>query len=300
MTARVIDRLENAHMEIPPMEVPHMEIAHLRAWIGRVRESEDVVTRRILAEYDATLAPHLAPVTEGRAPPALHWCLAPETPRADELGPDGHAAKGGFLPPVPLPRRMWAGGAIETFDALRAGDAVRRRETVRDVVMKEGRSGRLCFVTVDHDLTTARGLAIRERQDIVYREAAGRSSGPAPSRGAPSEGVTIWSVAATPTLLFRYSAMTFNGHRFHYDQPYATQVEGYADLVVHGPMQASLLMNLAASLLGRTPARFAYRGLSPMTANQTFRVCGTRGADGSFTGMTLDADDVICMEASGA
>ncbi|SFU94331.1 MULTISPECIES: MaoC family dehydratase N-terminal domain-containing protein [unclassified Methylobacterium] len=277
-----------------------VDVAHLKSWIGRVREGEDVVTRRILAEYDATLAPHLAPVTAGEAPPALHWCLAPETPRAEELGPDGHAAKGGFLPPVPLPRRMWAGGEIETLDALHEGDHVRRREIVRDVVMKEGRSGRLCFVTVDHEVTTARGLAIRERQDIVYREEAGQATAPEPARGTPAEGATIWSVPASPTLLFRYSAMTFNGHRFHYDQPYATQVEGYADLVVHGPMQVSLLMNLAAVLLGRVPARFTYRGKSPMTANQTFRVCGLREAGGGFRGMTLDANGTICMEASGA
>ncbi|TXN73682.1 MaoC family dehydratase N-terminal domain-containing protein [Methylobacterium sp. WL6] len=274
------------------------DVAHLKAWIGRTREGEDVVTRRILAEYEATLAPHLAPTADGAAPPALHWCLAPETPRADTLGPDGHAAKGGFLPPVPLPRRMWAGGEIETLDTLRLGDTVRRRETVRDVVMKEGRSGRLCFVTVDHAVTTERGLAIRERQDIVYREEAGRTGGPEAARSAPEEGFTIWSVPATPTLLFRYSAMTFNGHRFHYDRPYATDVEGYADLVVHGPMQASLLMNLAATLIGRTPQRFAYRGLAPMTANQVVRVCGRLDAAGGFSGFTLDAEDRICMQAS--
>lgn len=277
-----------------------IDVAHLKSWIGRARESEDRVTRRILAEYDATLAPHLAPTADGEAPPALHWCLAPETPRAEALGRDGHAAKGGFLPPVPLPRRMWAGGAIETRDALREGDDVRRREIVRDVVMKEGRSGRLCFVTVDHAITTARGLAIRERQDIVYREAAGVTEGPEPSRSAPPEGATVWSVAATPTLLFRYSAMTFNGHRFHYDRPYATEVEGYADLVVHGPLQASLLLNLAGTLIGRTPQHFAYRGLSPMTANQDFRVCGRLDADGAFSGFTLDAENRICMRASTA
>ena len=277
-----------------------VDVAHLQSWIGRVREGEDTVTPRILAEYEATLAPHLAPVGEGEAPPALHWCLAPETPRADALGPDGHAARGGFLPPVPLPRRMWAGGEIETLDALRAGDTVRRRETVRDVAVKEGRSGRLCFVTVDHAVTTPRGLAIRERQDIVYREEAGGTAGPEPERAQPPEGATVWSVPATPTLLFRYSAMTFNGHRFHYDQPYATAVEGYADLVVHGPMQASLLMNLAAALMGRTPRRFAYRGVSPMTANQVFRVCGRLDAAGAFAGMTLDAGDRVCMRASAA
>jgi len=272
----------------------------LTAWIGRTREASDLVTPRLLAEFRATFAPHMAPVSDGIAPPALHWCLAPETPPADALGPDGHAAKGGFLPPVPLPLRMWAGGEIGTASGLRAGDAVTRTETVRDVAFKSGRSGSLCFVTVDHTVATGRGVAIRERQDIVYREAAGAQTGTsaAPERDDPEAYAAIWDVSATPTLLFRYSAMTFNGHRFHYDQPYATRVEGYADLVVHGPMQATLLMNLAATLLGHGPRKFAYRGVSPMTANQIFRVCG-RVCGTVFEGVTLDAAGHVCMRARG-
>jgi 3-methylfumaryl-CoA hydratase len=269
------------------------------AWIGRSREGHDLVTPRLMAEFRATLSPHLAPMPDGEAWPALHWCLAPETPAADTLGPDGHAAKGGFLPPVPLPRRMWAGGEIETLAPLREGDAVTRVETVRDVAFKEGRTGRLCFVTVDHEVRTPRGVAIRERQDIVYREAAGAQTGGTAQaeRDDPSAYEAVRSVSATPVLLFRYSAMTFNGHRFHYDRPYATQVEGYADLVVHGPMQASLLLNLATTQLGRVPARFRYRGLSPMTANQTFAVCG-RATEAGWEGATLDAQNRVCMRAA--
>ncbi|MBE7200376.1 MAG: MaoC family dehydratase N-terminal domain-containing protein [Parafilimonas terrae] len=269
------------------------------AWIGRTREGHDLVTPRLMAEFRATFAPNLAPVGEGEAWPALHWCLAPETPSADSLGPDGHAAKGGFLPPVPLPRRMWAGGEIEIAAPLREGDAVTRVETVRDVSFKEGRSGKLCFVTVDHVISGPRGAAIRERQDIVYREAATAQTGTAApgERDAPASYEAVWAVPATPTLLFRYSAMTFNGHRFHYDHPYATQVEGYADLVVHGPIQVTLLLNLAATQLGHAPARFRYRGQSPMTANQTFSVCGRRTGTG-WEGVTLDAGGHVCMRAS--
>jgi 3-methylfumaryl-CoA hydratase len=270
------------------------------AWIGRTRTASDLVTPRLMAEFRATFAPHLAPVPDEAAWPALHWCLAPETPPADALGPDGHAAKGGFLPPVPLPRRMWAGGQIETLAELRVGDHVTRTETVRDVAFKEGRSGRLCFVTVEHAVATDRGDAIRERQDIVYREAAAAQTGAAvePERDDPTAYEAAWAVAATPTLLFRYSAMTFNGHRFHYDQPYATQVEGYADLVVHGPMQATLLMNLATRLLGSVPRTFRYRGVSPMTANQTLRVCG-RLTEAGLAGVTLDEAGRVCMRAQG-
>lgn len=276
-----------------------LDIDHLRSWIGRTRSVRDSVTPRLVNEFRATFGSALAPVREDEAPLALHWCLAPETPAADLLGPDGHAAKGGFLPPVPLPRRMWAGGEIETLAPLCLGDEVMRHETVEDVIAKEGRTGALCFVTVRHEYETPRGVAIRERQDIVYRAAAepGRQSAtlqPSPLTGAPDR---VRAVEATTILLFRYSAMTFNGHRFHYDFPYATDVEGYPGLVVHGPIQASLLFNLAAESLGGVPRIFRYRGVSPMIAGQTFRVAGqTNGA--AFAGVTLDARDGACMTAS--
>lgn len=276
-----------------------LDMDHLRSWIGRSREVRDIVTPRVVNEFRATFTGALAPVPEGEAPLALHWCLGPETPAADTLGLDGHAAKGGFLPPVPLPRRMWAGGEIETLAPLRVGDEVVRRETVSDVVAKEGRSGSLCFVTVRHDYETSRGLAIRERQDIVYREAAqageqATAPKPSPLAGEPDR---VREVEATTTLLFRYSAMTFNGHRFHYDYRYATKVEGYPGLVVHGPIQASLLFNLAAETLGCVPGRFRYRGVSPMIAGQTFRVAGQRDGD-AFAGVTLDARGGVCMTAA--
>ena len=275
--------------------MPEIDIDHLRGWIGRTREVEDIVTPRLVAEYRATLAPHLAPVGEGEAPLALHWCLGPETPAADSLGPDGHAAKGGFLPPVPLPRRMWAGGEVETLAPLRIGDRVVRRETVADVTVKVGRTGTLCFVTVRHDYETERGPAIRDRQDIVYREASRPGDAAPPPKPVPAEDDAAWSVAADPVLLFRYSAMTFNGHRFHYDYPYATQVEGYAGLVVHGPMQASLLLNLAAARLGRVPARFRYRGVAPMIAGSRFAVAGRREGE-EFRAWTA-VDGRVHMEA---
>ena len=278
-----------------------VDVEFLRSWIGRSREKADRITPRIFDEFHATFGRLLAAGEGDVAPPALHWCLAPETPPADALGPDGHAAKGGFLPPVPLPRRMWAGGTVETLDALRLDDLVTRRETVRDVVFKEGRSGRLCFVTVDHVVSTARGVAIREQQDIVYRDKPGASSVAAstPQRDLPSDYAETLSIVATPTLLFRYSAMTFNGHRFHYDRPYATEVEGYADLVVHGPIQATLLMNQAARLIGHVPRHFMHRGVSALTANQTFRICGRLDGDGRFDGVTLDQTDEVCMRADG-
>jgi 3-methylfumaryl-CoA hydratase len=217
-----------------------------------------------------------------------------------QLGPDGHAAKGEFLPPVPLPRRMWAGGSIAFKAPLRIGDQVRRRSTIADVTVKEGRTGTLCFVSVDHDYSTERGQALTERHDIVYREATSAAPKPvatASSAAEPRPADVTRLVDATPTLLFRYSALTFNGHRIHYDQPYVTGVEGYAGLVVHGPMQASLMFNLAAELGERVPASFRYRGASPLIAGQRFAVRGRRDAAGGIHCWTEDAAGKICMES---
>jgi len=282
-------------------------------WIGRTSESEDDVNARLDASFRAIFAPNLAPVGEGEAPLGIHWCLSPPIASMAELGPDGHPAKNLNLPPVPQPRRMWAGGEIETLDTIRVGDRVRRVSTIRDITCKQGRSGELWFVAVGHEYFTPRGLAIRERHDIVYREAAKPqqvSPLPAPPRKGEGGGITIassataapaqagaeaspssppscgegprvgvpgargghkprdgWLVETPPTLLFRYSAITFNGHRIHYDLPYATGVEGYPGLVVHGPIQATLLYNLAAVRAGKPPKRFTYRGLSPAFAN---------------------------------
>jgi 3-methylfumaryl-CoA hydratase len=217
------------------------------------------------------------------------------------VGPDGHAAKGEFLPPVPLPRRMWAGGSIETRGPLRVGETVRRRSVIADITLKHGRTGALCFVSVDHEYASERGMALIERHDIVYREAtdamAKAPPPPEPKPPEPKPADLAWQVEATPTLLFRYSAMTFNGHRIHYDQPYVTGVEGYPGLVVHGPLQASLMFNLAAVLGGRRPRHFRYRGLTPLIAGQSFAIKGRRGPGGGIACWTENALGQTCMEA---
>jgi 3-methylfumaryl-CoA hydratase len=235
-----------------------------QAWIGRSRSAEDVVTPRLIESFHATLAPHLADV-EPEAPLGIHWCLAPDIVEAAKLGRDGHPEKGDFLPPVPLQKRMWAGGTLNLLSPLRSGDRVERRSTIVSIEEKEGRTGRLCFVTVRHDIATDRGPAIQETQSIVYREAASPS---AATRGPaePSESPEFSREAAIdPVLLFRYSALTFNGHRIHYDAPYAVQEENYSGLVVHGPLQATYLLNFAASIAERSPSRFSFRALHPAT-----------------------------------
>ena len=239
-----------------------LDIDHLRSWIGREEVAEDIVTADLVRKFKATLDLPGGPPQAGEAAPRLlHFCLAQPAAPTAALGPDGHPQRGGFLPPVPLPRRMWAGGSVTFQGDLRVGDAVRRVSRIADVVAKEGRTGLLCFVTVDHAIESKGRPLLQERQDIVYR---GLDGGAAKAPAAAEPGRHRRRVDASAPLLFRYSALTFNGHRIHYDRRYVTEVEGYPGLIVHGPLQATLLLHFAAEIHGTPPARFAFRSLSPL------------------------------------
>jgi len=250
------------------------DLNRLRQWIGRSTQATDIVTAQLVKALRATLFLEIGEPKPGEAAPfTVHWCLAPAVFPMSELGPDGHPARGGFLPPVPLPRRMWAGGELEFFDTLRVGDEVTRTSRIADVTMKTGSTGALCFVSVDHLVTTPRGAAIRERQDIVYRDVSTAPSAPAKPATPPPSAQHRESHMADSVLLFRYSALTFNGHRIHYDRDYVTKVEGYPGLIFHGPMQAALLVEFAAKLRGgAAPAKFSYRGVQPLFEGSEFSV----------------------------
>jgi 3-methylfumaryl-CoA hydratase len=279
-------------------EHPPLDAEFLRSWIGRTSEARDVITPRLAEELRVTLDHDGPPLRDGDpCPLAIHWCLAPPMVPQSRLGPDGHPARGDFLPPVPLPRRMWAAGRLEFFDALRVGDEVSRHSRIADISIKEGRSGRLCFVAVEHEIATRRGLALKERHDIVYRDAAsGEVKAAAPAREAPPRA--RWSVtkSADAVALFRYSAVTFNGHRIHYDRQYVTEIENYPGLVVHGPLQATLLVEFAASIRGKAAKVFSFRALNPLFDGQQFAlnaVEGERGLDLWISG----PEGVITMSA---
>src|SRR6202040_1581187 len=186
-------------------------------WIGRTTEASDVVTAQLVKGLRATLFMEIGePAPGDPAPWTAHWCLAQPAFPMSMLSPDGHPTRGGFLPPVPLPRRMWAGGELEFFDALRVGDEATRTSRIADVTMKTGSTGVLCFVSVDHLVTTPRGTALRERQDIVYRDISNApATAPAKPAAAPPVAKHRETHMADPVLLFRYSALTFNGHRIH-------------------------------------------------------------------------------------
>jgi 3-methylfumaryl-CoA hydratase len=251
-----------------------LDLDHLRQWIGRSMQVSDIVTAQLTKGLRATLFLEISEPKAGDAAPfTVHWCLGQPVAAMSEIGPDGHPARGGFLPPVPLPRRMWAGGELEFHDTLRVGDEMTRISRIADVTMKTGSTGALCFVSVNHQVTTARGTAISERQDIVYRDVSRASSAPAKGAPVPPSAQHRETHMADTVLLFRYSALTFNGHRIHYDRDYVTKVEGYPGLIFHGPLQAALLVEFAARLHGGTvPRKFSYRGVQPLFDGSEFSV----------------------------
>ncbi len=248
----------------------------LTDWIGKTEVRSDIVTAGQVVALSATLDREDPPPQPGDPlPPLWHWLFFLDRHRASELGPDGHARRGGLLPPVPLPRRMWAGSRFEFHHPLRVGDQMTRETRVIDIKEKSGRSGPLVFVLVRHEISNAAGLAIAEEHDIVYREhGSGGQAQPAPKDAAWER-----TIQADDVLLFRYSALTFNAHRIHYDRRYATEVEGYPGLVVHGPLIATLLMDLLRRHdASANVTRFSFRAVSPLFHNEPdtapFIVCG--------------------------
>lgn len=274
-------------------EASEIDIAYLQEWIGRSETAEDIVTPRLVAGFKATLDEGAGTPQAGEAAPlGIHWCLAPEIVPMSELGPDGHAALGHFLPPVPLSHRMWAGGRVEFSGPLKVGDRVMRRSVIDEIQVKEGRSGPLCFVTVRHEYRVGEAPVIAERQDVVYRDAA--SGGAPPPR---EERTPEWQegVSTGPVRLFRYSALTFNAHRIHYDRSYC-EAEGYSGLLVHGPLQATFLMHLAEKIRGRPPAAFDYRAVSPLYDGVDFTINAVEERD-SLALWTVDADGRTTLRA---
>jgi 3-methylfumaryl-CoA hydratase len=260
------------------------DLDHLRQWIGRTEEASDIVTAQLVKGLRATLFMEIGKPKPGDAAPwTVHWCLAPPVYPMSALSADGHPTRGGFLPPVPLPRRMWAGGELEFLEPLRVGDETTRTSRIADVTMKTGSTGVLCFVSVEHEITTPRGTAIRERQDIVYRDISTAQAAAMSATAAPPAQHRE-SHMADPVLLFRYSALTFNGHRIHYDRDYVTKVEGYPGLIFHGPLQASFIVELATKLHGgQPPKKLSYRGVQPLFEGSEFSI----NANTTDSGMEL-------------
>jgi len=253
----------------------------LTDWIGRETNVECRLDPWRAQALHATLdAAYPAPEAGAALRPGWHWCYFLDVVASAQLGTDGHPQRGGFLPPVPLPRRMWAGSRIEFLAPLALGDEARKVSRIANVEEKSGRSGHLCFVNVEHDYYGSNGLAIREHQDIVYRDPpTGEAPSPPP---APTDAVwrRAWSFDAP--RLFRYSALTFNSHRIHYDRPYAMDAEGYPGLVVHGPLLATTLLELVSECAPRQRVRaFEFRAVAPVFDGEPFDACAQPDGDGA-------------------
>ena len=281
------------------------QLAHLRSWMGKSETTSDQITPTSVRGMSATLdRDDAAPVAGTTLPLLWHWLYFLPQARQSELGADGHPTRGGFLPPVPLPRRMWAGGRLqwETANPMRVGETVERVSTIRSVTHKAGRSGELLFVLVEHRYSNANGLALTEEHDIVYRAAA-EPGAPEPSpQTPPLAGQESWSRRIVPddVLLFRYSALTFNGHRIHYDRQYVTEVEGYPGLIVHGPLIATLLLDLLRRNMPTAQVRrFSFKAVRPTFDLNAFQVFGKVSDDGRTVELwAQDHDGWLTMQGT--
>ena len=270
----------------------------LQDWVGRSERLTDDVVATPVAALAATLGRPVAAEPDGTVPELRHWLNFLPLAPADAIGSDGHPRRGGFLPPIPLERRMWAGGRLTFHDALRVGDVLTRDSTITSITEKAGRAGPMVFVTVHHSVATERGLAVEEEQDLVF-VAMPDAYAPPPPEPVPDH--LAWSEPAPvdEVLLFRFSALTFNAHRIHYDLPYAKGVERYPGLVVHGPLQAVLLLDSARRHApGRRPAGFRFRAVRPLFHFDDVQVSGRPEADDATGVFTSNGDGHVGMRAT--
>ena len=296
--------LDSAKME--PMNMPFTlnadQVAHLRSWEGRSETRTDEIVAAPLRGQSAQLDRDDARQAAGdEVPPLWHWLyFLPQAPQS-QIGPDGHPVRGGFLPPVPLPRRMWAGGRLQwqTNNPLRVGDAAQKQSRIASVKHKSGRTGDLLFVEVEHAFSNAQGVCLTETHDIVYRAAAEPGAPEVPPTAAETDAPWQREFVPDPVSLFRYSALTFNGHRIHYDRSYATQVEGYPGLVVHGPLIATLLVDLVRKQRpDAVVASFQFRAMRPTFDLHPFGLNGRPSVDGKTIDLwACDHEGWLTMQA---
>ena len=276
-----------------------IDIDHLQTWVGKSEHQDDLITSFPANALAATLDRDETYKAGDPLPPLWHWLHFLPIHKLKDSGYDGHAALGGFLPPVPLPRRMWAGSRLTFHAPMRIGAALSKRSTVQNVAHKSGRSGDLVFVTVIHEVFDAKTLCTQEEQDIVYRALPDPNT-PSPSPIlAPARSDFSRKIEPDPVLLFRYSALTFNGHRIHYDQPFCTGTEGYGGLVVHGPLLATLMLDLLRREYPKAAVTdFEFRALSPVFDTQDFSVHGTFAQDGKVKLWITRDDGALAMQGT--
>ena len=275
------------------------DLEKLKDWIGEKESAVDYVTIPSVERLAATLdRDDPMPKAGDPLPVGWHQMLFPRVVRQSQIGADGHPERGDFLPPVPLPRRMFAGKRTTFHQDLRLGDEVRRDSVIKDVVIKKGQTGQMVFVTVKTDIASPRGHAITEEHDYVYREAAPGGTPPQPPKPAP--GKAVWSriVTPDPVMLFRYSALTFNGHRIHYDFPYVTKTEGYPGLVMNGGLTTLLVFELARTRAGSPIRHISSRNVRALFVNQPITIAGEPSADGKSAKLwALNHEGALALSA---
>jgi 3-methylfumaryl-CoA hydratase len=273
---------------------------HLRSWIGRTQTATELVSPRIAHQLAATLDYDRPPQMGETLPPLWHWALFPDIATHSQISTDGHPKRGGFLPPISLPRRMWVASRVRFERSLLVGSEVTRTSQILDVASKEGRSGKLVFVRIRHDLENHHGPLISEEQDVVYRDATPAGYTAATGPLAPADSTWSRKVVPDPVLLFRYSADTFNAHRIHYDRAYATSQEGYPALVVHGPLTATLLLDLLKRELPEEEiASFSFKAVNPLFDDAPFHVCAAHASGSTDVRLwAVNHTGVLCVEAT--
>ena len=271
------------------------DIEPFTAWIGRQETADDALAPFQAAALAATLDRDDAYAPGAALPPLWHWVYFQDLHKTAELADNGHGRLGGFMPPVPPPRRMWAGGRFTFSRPLRVGESSRRTSTVVSLTAKQGSTGELVFLVLRHEYAGQHGMATVEEQDIVYREAAGAVQNAAPARRARARPAWRHETATGEALLFRYSALIFNAHRIHYDHPYCVR-EGYPGLIVHGPLIATLLADLVHRNTDAAMISFRFRALAPLYCGSPCVACGA--PDGPRVELWAeDGDGGVVMEA---
>jgi 3-methylfumaryl-CoA hydratase len=269
------------------------------AYVGRSETINDVISADRVAALAATLGLEQARKEGETLPPGWQWVFFNQMVPRQQVGADGHPKRGGFLPPITLPRRMWAGSRITYNGGLIVGEKAERTSVISKVQAKSGRGGALVFVTVTHTSRCRGNDCIVEEQDIVYREPPAPGTAAPVLTPAPDSAEWFQEFTPDPVLLFRYSALTYNGHRIHYDLPYARDEEGYPSLVVHGPLTATLLQNFAATCVpGKAMTKFEFRGVHPLFVNAPFDLQGAKGDDGALKVWARGPQNELAMQAT--
>ena len=277
----------------------NINVNELKSWIGNDEIAFDEVSQSLEARFRATLDEDPGNPQKGEiASSGLHWALAPAVVKSSLLGKDSHPKKGEFLPPVPLPRRMWAGCRTHFLKPLKIGDLVKKRSSVVDINLKDGKSGLLCFVTANYEFFVDDQLMIKEDHDLVYRDYNKEDKTIFVKNDLPFvKSDYEEKIFAHPTMLFRYSAITFNGHRIHYDYPYSTEEEGYKDLVFHGPLQATLMLRAEEKYKKAKVKSFSHRGVAPVYANDDLIINIENKPNDSLNCFTSTKDAGMTMKA---